>query len=50
MVAGVKHGRWCQTWSLVSNMVDDEKAEKQTGNNGDAMFKKSRWSDQKRPN
>jgi hypothetical protein len=34
----------------MSNMVADEKAEKQTGNNRDAMFKKSRWSDQKRPN
>jgi hypothetical protein len=34
----------------MSNMIADEKAEKQTGNNRDAMFKKRRWSDQKRPN
>jgi hypothetical protein len=34
----------------MSNIVADEKAEKQTGNNRDAMFKKSHWSDQNRPN
>jgi hypothetical protein len=26
-------------------MVADEKAEKQTGNNRDAMFKESRWNE-----
>jgi hypothetical protein len=31
-------------------MVADEKVEKQVGSNSDAMFKKSRWNDQKRPN
>jgi hypothetical protein len=34
----------------MSNMVADEKAEKQTGNNRDVMFKQSLWSDQKKPN
>jgi hypothetical protein len=34
----------------MSNMVNGEKAEKQAGNKRDAMFKKSRWSYQKRPN
>jgi hypothetical protein len=34
----------------MSNMVAEEKPEKQTGNNRDAMFKKNRWSDQKTPN
>jgi hypothetical protein len=35
---------------LVSNIVAAEEAEKQAGNNRDAMFKKSSFSDQKRPN